>query len=480
MSSEETIDARVSQVLVLLGAALERIRELEERIGELEQENAQLRAQLAQNSTNSSRPPSTDPPGTKRPVKREMTGQPPGGQPGHEKHERHLLPSEQVSQVVEVVPEVCGGCGHRLEGKDEEPQRHQVVEIEPIMARVTEYRCHILHCQRCGRRTQAVLPPEAQQAFGERLSALVCLLRGQYHLSERQVQQLLEDVLGVKVSLGMVAGLSQQMSQALEAPVKQAEAFIREQGTIHADETGWKQGVEERRARAGWLWVFATPLVVSFRLALSRGQEVWRKVLGKECCAVLVSDRAAVYAGYDVGLRQVCWSHLLRDFKSWSERPPPVGPWGQQLVEQGHTLFEGWHQFKQDTLSRPQLQAFMKPVEQRVQSLLREVSLGPDKKSARSAQKILKLQSALWTFEDVPGVEPTNNFAEQCLRQAVLWRKSSGGTHSPGGSRFVERILTAVTSLRRQGRALLPWLTQALRALRRGQSPPSLLPQGSV
>jgi transposase len=477
----------VSQVLVLLGAALERIRELEERIRELEerireleQENGELRAQLAQNSTNSSRPPSTDPPGTQRPVKREVTGLPPGGQPGHQKHERHLLPVEQVSQVVEVVPEVCEGCGHRLEGKEEEPQRHQVVEVEPIVARVTEYRCHTLHCEQCGRSTQAVLPPEAQQAFGERLSALVCLLRGEYHLSERQAQQLMEDVLGVKLSLGMVPRLSQQMSQALEVPVQQAYVFVREQAVLHADETGWKQGVHERHACPAWLWVFATPLVVSFRIALSHGLEVWRKVLGNECCAFLVSDRAAVYAGYDVGLRQVCWSHLLRDFKRWSERPQPVGRWGQQLVEQGHMLFEGWHQLKEGAVSRPQFQAFMKPVEQQVRSLLRKVRFGPDQKSARSARKILKLEPALWTFEDVPGVEPTNNFAEQCLRQAVLWRKSSGGTHSPGGSRFVERILTAATSLRRQGRALLPWLTQALRALRRGQSPPSLLPQGSM
>ncbi|MDC0714210.1 IS66 family transposase [Stigmatella sp. ncwal1] len=456
------------------------MKELEERIRELEHQNEELHAQLAQNSTNSSRPPSTDPPGTQRSVKREVTGKPPGGQPGHEKHERALLPVEQVSQVVEVVPERCEGCGHPLEGEDGEAERHQLVEIEPIVARVTEYRCHRLHCSRCGRSTQAPLPPEAQQVFGERLSALVCLLRGQYHLSERQAQQLLGDVLGVKLSLGMVPRLSQQMSQALEVAVHQAEVFVREQAVIHADETGWKQGVNERHACPAWLWVFATPQVVSFRIALSHGQEVWREVLGNACCAFLVSDRAAVYAGYDVGLRQGCWSHLLRDFKSWSERPQPVGRWGQQLVEQAHKLFEGWHQFKQGALSRPQLQAFMGPLEQSVRSLLREVSLGPDEKSARSARQILKLGPALWTFEDVPGVEPTNNFAEQCLRQAVLWRKSSGGTHSPGGSRFVERILTVVTSLRRQGRALLPWLTQALRALRRGQSLPSLLPQGSV
>jgi transposase len=277
---------------------------------------------------------------------------------------------------------------------------------------------------------------------------------GHYHLSQRQVQQLVREVLGVQVSLGMVPKLSQQMRQALEAPVQQAEAFVREQPVVNADETGWKEGVYERRARPAWLWVFATPLVTVFRIALSRGQEVWHQVLGKQCCAILGSDRAAVYVGYDVGLRQVCWSHLLRDFEGWVERPGPVGRWGKLLVEQGHLLFEGWHLLKAGQLTRPQLRAFLKPVEQQVHHLLRKVSQGADKKSARSAQKILQVESALWTFEDVPGVEPTNNLAEQSLRQAVLWRKSSGGTHSPGGSRFVERILTVVTSLHQQGRAL--------------------------
>jgi transposase len=201
----------LSQALVLLGAALERIRELEEQKGELQ-------ARLGQNSTNSSRPPSTDAPGTARPVKGEVTGRAPGGQPGHEKHERRLVPLEQVSQVVEVVPEKCEGCGHRLKGEDGEPQRYQVTEVEPIVARVVEYRCHTLECERCARRTTAAVPPEARHAFGERLSALVCLLMGHYHLSQRQVQQVLEEVLGVPLSLGMVPKLSQQMSQALEAP----------------------------------------------------------------------------------------------------------------------------------------------------------------------------------------------------------------------------------------------------------------------
>lgn len=170
-----------------------------------------------------------------RPVKREVTGQAPRGQPGHEKHEQKLVPLEQVSQVVEVVPKKYVGCGHRLKGEAPEPQRYQMTEVEPIAAWVVEYRCHTLVCARCAKRTTTAVATEACHALGERLSALVCLLMEHYHLSQRQVQQMLEQVLGVLLSLGMVPKVSQQMSYTLKTPVQQAEAFVREQTVVKAD-----------------------------------------------------------------------------------------------------------------------------------------------------------------------------------------------------------------------------------------------------
>ncbi len=235
--------------------------------------------------------------------------------------------------------------------------------------------------------------------------------------------------------------------------------------------------IRQGHAVRAWLWVFAALEVLVFHIALSRGRQVLEAVLGQACTALLTSDRWGAYDRYDLGLRQLCWSHLLRDFQGWAERPGTPGPVGRALVKLGQSLFHLWHQFQRGTLSRKTLECLMLPVEQQVHhKLLQARRCAP---IARTAKRLLKRESALWSFEQVPGVEPTNNFPERLLRPGVLWRKSSGGTRSDSGSRFVERILSVVMSLQLQHRPVLPWLIQALRALRRGQAPPSLLPQHS-
>jgi transposase len=151
---------------------------------------------------------------------------------------------------------------------------------------------------------------------------------------------------------------------------------------------------------------------------------------------------------------------------------------GRALVKQAQRLFHLWHQFQQGAFSRRALESLMRPIEQRVHRLLLQARRCAA--LTRTAKRLLKREPALWTFEQVPSVEPTNNFPERLLRHGVLWRKSSGGTRSAAGSRFVERILSVVMSLRLQHRAVLPWLIQALRAFRRGQAPPSFLPEPTL
>lgn len=469
MRSLESTEAQVVQLQVLLGAALERIRQLEE-------ENAQLREQVGQNSTNCSKPPSADPPGTVRPRKNKRRGRRPGGQPGHPKHERELVPAEQVQQVVEVVPERCKKCQHKLSGQDAAPQRHQVVELPPVAAQVTEYRCHQLECAACGTLTRGEVPPEAASAFGERLGGLVCLLVGKYRLSKRLVCEALSDMVGVKLSVGSVSNLEQEMSAALQTPMAEAEQYVRQADMVNVDETGWKQGVKRGRAARAWLWVFATALVVVFRIATSRGGQVARHVLGQDFTGWLISDRWSAYDWYDPGLRQLCWSHLTRDFQGFIDRGGTGGRIGRKLMAERNRMFKWWHRVRDGTLARKTFQRRMRKVEQTVGELLRQAQAYAEKKTAGMAKQILKLEKCLWTFVDVPGVEPTNNYGERTLRQGVIYRKISFGTRSALGSRFIERILTAVTTLKQQKRHALEFLRQALWAHRRGLPPPSLLP----
>jgi transposase len=117
------------------------------------------------------------------------------------------------------------------------------------------------------------------------------------------------------------------------------------------------------------------------------------------------------------------------------------------------------------------LQVEIAPVEQRVKGLLKRGSCCEQKKTRHTCERVLKLRRSLWRFVQVEGIEPTNNSAERALRRAVLWRRKSFGTQSDRGSRFVERILTVVMSLRQQGRDVMEYLTALC-----SHQPRSLLP----
>lgn len=459
MAQADPRDARIEELEARLRLALARIAELE--------------AKLAQNSTNSSKPPSSDAPGVARkPAK--STGRKPGGQPGHKGHKRELLPVEQVDQVVTLAPDECSRCHGPVSEKTgaPEPWRHQVTELPPVKPHVTEYRQCFGYCASCEAWTAAPLPAGVtSSAFGPRLTALVALLSGQYRLSKRMVQDLLSNVLGVDLSLGSVSKLEGNVSAALEAPVEQARQHVQQAQVAHLDETGWREG-----RRKAWLWTAVTSMVTVFVIAASRGGSVAKRMLGEAFTGFLVSDRWSAYLWMDLFLRQLCWSHLLRDFQSFVDRGGESASIGEALLKQGHRMFKWWHRVRDGTLSRRLFERRMRAVEREVGRLLREAAVCPDAKTAGMATEILKLEAALWTFVQVEGLEPTNNAAERAIRPAVLYRKGCFGTHSPEGSRFVERMLTVVATLKQQNRNVLEFLTTAYDAHLRRLPAPSLLP----
>jgi transposase len=472
------LEGEVTELKALLGRALMRIDALEAENRVLRTENADLRARLDQNSNNSSKPPSSDGPAVKREQKKPPTGRKPGGQPGHEKSSRELLPVEKVDHVMPLVPDRCGHCSsRRVKQTRDEPRRHQQVELPRPKAEVTEYQCHAVGCLDCGAITVAELPPAAVPVFGERLSALACALMGQYRLSKRNAQRLFADVLGVELSLGMLPKLGAEMGEALATPTAEAVAYVREATIANADESGWYEGKKDGRARRAWIWTFATSLVVVFRIAFSRGGDVAKDVLGENFNAFLGTDRWGGYNWYDLALRQICWSHLTRDFQGFIDRGGVGGRLGRELMLERNRMFRWWHCVRDGTLARAVFEMRMGPVRRRVARLLGEASVRAESKTAGMAVEMLKVEEAFWTFVDVEGVEPTNNFAERCIRHAVMLRKTSFGTQSSDGSRFVERVLTALTSLNLQKRNVLDFLTLALRAHRTGGCAPSLLPQ---
>jgi transposase len=433
---------------------------------------AQVEARLNQTSRNSSQPPSSDPPQAKPRTTKAPTGRKSGGQPGHEGHGRKLKPESEVDRIIDVRPEHCGQCGTLLLGEDVEPERHQVTELPRLSPLVTEYRRHCPRCVACGARTQAAWPATMPMgSFGPRVQATVGYLTGRIGASQREVQEILATLYKMEVSVGGIGALEQAVSAALAAPVVEAEWYVQRQPVRNADETSWREKGKRR-----WLWISVTPLVTIFRLLKTRGVAGAKELLGEVVWGTIGTDHYAGYHWLDPCQRQLCWAHLKREFVAWSERTGETARIGLALLAVEKQLFTWWYRARDGTVAWADFQVAMPPLMVRVKTLLQEGVEGADAKAQGTCRNLPKREVALWTFVWEPGVEPTNNAAERPLRRAVLWRRRSFGTQSEGGSQFVERILTAVTTLRQQRRDVLDYLTAACTAAICHTPAPSLLP----
>lgn len=470
MDEQDPRDRRIAELEARLDSAIAENARLTARVEELEAENRELKARLGQNSSNSSRPPSSDPPGNRPEKRRVPSGRKSGGQPGHEGHHRELAPPERVTRIVDWKPTRCWDCHRPLVGSDPSPQRYQVWELPEIIPEVTENRVHWLQCE-CGRWSCGELPPEvAASNFGPRLTALVSVLAGAYRLSHKNIKALCSDVFSVDMAAGSISTLQQRISDAVAVPVQEAREAIVQAKAVHADETGWREAKKK-----AWLWVLATTSLAVFVIRRFRNAEVARELLGA-FGGILISDRFAGYAWVEASRRQLCWSHLDRDFASFADHGSDAQALSLALGKQSRRMFHFWHRVRDGTMSRAEFQKRMRPIRTRILWLLGWGTGVSSKKVVRQCRRILKLQAALFTFVDVEGVEPTNNHGEQTLRHAVIWRKTSFGTDSEAGSRFVERMLTVVMSLRLQKRNVLEWVTAAYEAKLKGLPAPSLLP----
>lgn len=463
---EQIPPAAQAALLAVFAALTQRIAQLEQQNQQLTQEVRQLRQQLNQNSTNSSRPPSSDGPAFKRPPPKPKGQRPSGGQPGHPKQIRPLLPPDQTH---ELRPTSCRRCGQTLTGDDPQPLQHQVLEIPPLRPHVTEYRLHRLLCPCCQLSTCAALPEEVQGGQGPRLQAAVAVLTGEFRLSKRDASQLLEDLFNIPVACGTVCDLEQQTTQALAPVVAQAIKQVRGQAT-NVDETSWRQGGQK-----AWLWVAVGSYLTIYQICGHRGRKELDCLLGKDYDQIVTSDRWSAYKGLPLSRRQVCWAHLRRDFQAMIDRGQQE--LGRKLLRLSDEMFDCWHRVRDGTMTRRSFRCRVVAWRVELELWLKRGQAGPCAQTAATCRELLALEPALWTFAEHEGIEPTNNAAERALRHAVRWRKTSYGTASASGSRFVESILTVVESCRQQGRNVLDFLTACCEAARKQLAPPSLVPQ---
>lgn len=478
---------RIEQLEKALAERDSKLAERAEKIAERDAEIAQLAAEvkrltelvvglkerLGQDSNNSSKPPSSDTPASRN-KRKQARGElkkkrKRGGQKGHKGHRREPLPESEVDEFIQLYPEECENCWAPLpEVADPYAKRHQVTELPPVKPHTTEYRRHKVRCDCCGHRTRAKQDGRVPKtAFGPRLTALMALLTGVYHLSRRKARDLLSDVVGVRVSLGALSAVEARVSDAVQPAVNEAWDQVSRAKVKHTDGTGWRQSGATLS-----LWTIATTAATVFRVLADGSKKTLRPLYGA-LRGILVSDRAKALNFWAMERRQICWAHLIRRFISFSERDGPAGAFGRELLEYTGIVFEYWNAYNAGKLSREQLVARMLPVREQTEATLARAVAADIKRLSGSCADMLTHKQALWTFVERDGVTPTNNHAERELRAFVLWRKRSFGTQSERGNLFAERLMTVAHTARKQNKNVLVFLTACCQA-RPGIPPPSL------
>ncbi len=450
---------------------VEQNQALKARIATLEARLEELERQLNQSSKNSSKPPSSDPPWMPpwKKAREEKKRKPRGWG-----KKRNLLPVEKVDLVQPLYPTDCDGCGAPVSRTHwGSPERHQVTELPVQKAIVTEYQLHHCRCENCGKVAVAKLPDGvSRSSFGPRLQATIAMLSGGYRMSKRQIRSLLDAMWGIDISLGAIIGAERRMSDAIKDRVEEARKHVQKSPAVFADETPWKE-----RHKLGWLWTAGTPKVVTFHVSPSRSGATARELLSEHFNGILVSDRYAAYGFVPMERRQVCWAHLKREFVALAEsRTPFSRELGEKTVELIGKMFHLFHAYQRRDCDPAGFLQDMKTIERKIIRLLEAGKRAPHPYVASKCKSILKSKDAFFTFATQADVEPTNNRSERALRHGVLYRKSSLGTQSSAGSRYVERVLTVVHTLKAQARNLFDYLIAAATAHLYGYSAPSLLP----
>lgn len=415
------------------------VRELKEENTRLRKENAKLRERLGLNSHNSSKPPSADQKKNKQMPKGDALK-------GHKGHFRKL--SDQVDKLITSKLGECRYCGSK-NLKKRESQFFDQVDIPEINPLVTRIECCKYRCQNCGRKQVASFPEGYDKtSFGPKLISFIGLCSSAYRMSKRTTQGLLSHLLNVDISLGSIPSMerkvSQGLSQGFEALVKKVE----DAKIAYVDETSFRQ-----QAQTCYVWTATTEKEVLLRILPTRGLQSLDHIRPREHPGITVTDRYQVYA---YKRHQYCLAHLRRDFKKFAQRDGPDGEFGVRALFEIDEIFAATKQ-----PCRKTMQARVGYRKKRLKNILEDTFANGSDQMFRFAQRLLDHYEKLFLFTRYEGVEATNNAAERSLRHIVLWRKTSYGTQSQEGSRFLERAISIWMTLKKQKRDVFSFFQEA-------------------
>lgn len=454
------------------------VEQLRAEVAQLRSELAATKTELAaakKNSSNSSKPPSSDivkPPRPKTKGKRRR-----GGQPGHLRHERPPFEARQIDASVDYTLSGCPDCGGRLKLSGEAPRVVQQVELVPKLVEVVEHRGLAYWCGKCQKMHYGVIADRVRQAglIGPGLTTLIAYLKGACHCSFSTLRKFVRDVVGLKVSRGHLAKLIAKVSDSLQFAYEALLDMLPKQPVVNADETGHKCN-----GKALWTWCFRAPLFTLFKITPSRGADVLVEVLGQEFDGLLGCDYFSAYRKYmgDCGvLVQFCLAHLIRDIKFLTTHPHSrTRAYGERVLQAMRELFAVIH--RREHLRPAAFQIALANAGDALWATA--IWRVPGSKEAHNlCQRFAQHGESYIRFITTPGIEPTNNLAEQAIRFVVLDRHVTQGTRGEIGQRWSERIWTVIATCTQQGRDLFTFLRDAITAHFHGQPSPTLQPNSS-
>jgi transposase len=450
---------------------------LQTQVDALLVEVASLREQLAaarKDSSTSSKPPSSDIVKPKPPARPDGAPRTIGGQPGHPKHERQPFPAEQVGHFEEHTLDACPCCGGPLRRNGDCAQVVQQVDIEKPPLLIEQHTRPEYWCDRCHKGYKAPMPMPIDKGglVGPGLTALIAFMKGPCHASFSTIRIFLRDVVGVTISRGELSKIISKVSAALAAPYEELLLLLPSEAVVNGDETGHKCN-----GQPWWTWCFRAELYTLYHIDAHRSADVLMDILGKDFKGILGCDYFSAYRRYlrECGvILQFCLAHLIRDVKFLTTLPDERDRrYGVDLQAALKELFDVFHQ-------REQLQpeVFATLLQAARDRVLRVGLAGPATQHGQNmAKRFREHGAAYFTFVTTPGVEPTNNLAEQAIRFVVIDRHITQGTRGEGGRLWSERIWTVIATCVQQGRSVYSFLCAAVQSWFAGGPAPSLLPR---
>ena len=270
-------------------------------------------------------------------------------------------------------------------------------------------------------------------------------------MSKRTIQTLLQTLFNVEISLGSIPAMERKLSRGLKCSYEDLASRIDGRKVAYVDETGFRQS-----AKTHYVWTATTKDEALIRILPTRGLDSLAKIRPRGHPGITVTDRYQVYA-YDK--HQYCLAHIQRDFKKFAQRDGPDQELGQRALFELKEIFRACRMSCRQTMQR---HVYYR--KKRLQEILYDAFANGSDTFSRFADRILDQYQKLFLFTRYPEVESTNNAAERTLRHIVLWRKTSYGTQSDEGSRFLERAVSIWMTLKKQGRQVLPHFQQAYQA----------------